>query len=71
MPRCGKALFVSLALCAITSLNLNLSAQDGSPTGKCGFQNLTIPAPAGTSATPTDLNDKGAIVGTLSQGSGF
>jgi uncharacterized membrane protein len=68
MPLCGKTLFRALAFCSILSLNLTLSAQDGSPTGKCGFQNLTIQAPAGSSATPTDLNDKGAIVGTLSQG---
>ncbi len=70
MPLRGKALLYALALCSILGLNLTLSAQDGSSTGKCGFQNLTIHAPAGTSATPTALNDKGSIVGFLGEGSG-
>jgi uncharacterized membrane protein len=70
MPLRGKALLYTLALCSILGLNLTLSAQDGSSTGKCGFQNLTIHSPAGTSATPTALNDKGSIVGFLGEGSG-
>lgn len=70
MPLCGKALLRSLAFCSILGLTLTLSAQDGSPTGKCGFQNLTIHSPAGTSSTPTALNDKGSIVGFLGEGSG-
>jgi len=70
MPRRGKALFTILALCAIASLNLSMSAQDGTPTGKCGFQNLTIHSPAGTTASPTALNDKGAFAGFLGLGSG-
>ena len=70
MPRRGKALFTILALCAIASLNLSMSAQDGSSTGKCGFQNLTIHSPAGTTASPMALNDKGAFAGFLGLGSG-
>jgi uncharacterized membrane protein len=70
MSLCGKALVSTLALISIISLNPNLSAQDGSPTGTCGFQNLTIHSPAGTIASPTALNDKGSIVGFLQQGSG-
>jgi uncharacterized membrane protein len=66
----GKALFLPLMFCGILGLNLALSAQDGSSTGKCGFQNLTIHSPAGTSATPTALNDKGSMVGFLGEGSG-
>jgi hypothetical protein len=70
MPLCRKALLPALLICSITSLSISLPAQDGSSTGKCGFQNLIIPAPAGTSTTPGALNDKGAIVGLLSSTSG-
>jgi uncharacterized membrane protein len=70
MPLCGKARFSALVFCSILNLGLALSAQDGSATGKCGFQSLTIPSPAGTTTTPTDLNDNGAIVGFLGSGSG-
>jgi uncharacterized membrane protein len=66
----GKALLLPLVFCSILSLNLTLSAQDGSSTGKCGFQNLTIHSPAGTNANPTALNDKGSIVGLLGVGNG-
>jgi hypothetical protein len=66
----GKTLFPVFVLCSIVSLNSALAAQDGSPTGKCGFQKLTIPSPAGTTTSPTDLNDNGAIVGFLFSGSG-
>ena len=70
MPLWGKTLFPVFVFCSILSLNSALAAQDGSPTGKCGFQNLTIPSPAGTTTSPTDLNDNGAIVGFLFSGSG-
>ncbi|MCU1221712.1 MAG: extracellular repeat protein, family [Candidatus Angelobacter sp.] len=70
MPLCGKARFSALVFCSILNLGLALSAQDGSSTGKCGFQSQTIPSPAGTTTTPTDLNDNGAIVGFLGSGSG-
>ena len=66
MPLCRKALLPALIICSITSLNISLSAQDGSSTGKCGFQNLIIPAPAGSIIAPGALNDNGAIVGLLS-----
>jgi uncharacterized membrane protein len=69
MPLCGKALRCSLAFCSILGLTLTLCAQDGSSTGKCGFQNLIIHSPAGTSAGPTALSDKGSIVGFLNLGS--
>jgi uncharacterized membrane protein len=70
MPLRVKNLFTVITLCSILALGVTLAAQDGSPTGKCGFQNLTIPAPAGTTTSPTALNDNGAIVGFLSSGSG-
>ena len=69
MPLRGKGLFPVFVFCSILSLNIAL-AQDGSPTGKCGFQNLAIPAPAGATTTPTALNDNGAIAGLLNSGSG-
>jgi probable HAF family extracellular repeat protein len=69
MPLCRKT-FLALALLSILSLNIPLTAQDGSSTGKCGFQNLIIPSPAGTTTAPTGLNDNGAIVGFLEQGTG-
>ncbi|HEY4676291.1 MAG TPA: hypothetical protein VIJ01_03975 [Candidatus Angelobacter sp.] len=69
MPLCRKA-FLALSLLSILSLNIPLAAQDGSPTGKCGFQNLVIPSPAGTTTSPSGLNDNGAIVGLLNSGSG-
>jgi hypothetical protein len=68
VPLCRKA-FLALSL-SILSLNIPLTAQDGSSTGKCGFQNLVIPSPAGTTTSPTALNDNGAIVGLLNSGSG-
>jgi probable HAF family extracellular repeat protein len=70
MPLCGKATSTVLALCSILALAIAAHSQDGSPTGKCGFQNLIIPAPNGTSTTPVALNDNGAIVGLLNSGSG-
>lgn len=70
MPLWGKTLFPLVLSCSILSLNSAVAAQDGSPTGKCGFQNLVIPAPAGTITSPSALNDNGAIVGSLSSGSG-
>jgi hypothetical protein len=69
MPLCRKA-FLALSLLSILSLNIPLTAQDGSATGKCRFQNLIIPSPAGTTTSPTGLNDNGAIVGLLNQGTG-
>ena len=65
-----KAICSTLILCCAMVLANFASAQDGSPTGKCGFQNLTIPAPSGSTTLPTDLNDNGAIVGLLESGSG-
>jgi uncharacterized membrane protein len=70
MPLRGKAVFVAFVFCSVLSLCNVLPAQDGNPTGKCGFQNLTIPAPAGSTTSPTALNDNGAIVGLLQQGTG-
>lgn len=70
MPLWGKTLFPLVFVCSILSLNSAVAAQDGSPTGKCGFQNLIIPSPAGTTTRPTALNDNGAIVGFLDQGTG-
>jgi len=71
MPICRKTLFTTtVALISIVSLSAVLSAQDGSPSGKCGFQKLTINSPAGTTASPTTLNDNGAMVGFLGSGSG-
>ncbi|HEY1940169.1 MAG TPA: hypothetical protein VGJ33_19745 [Candidatus Angelobacter sp.] len=70
MPLRGKALLNILVFCSVLGLNLNLSGQDGSSTGKCGFQNLIIHSPAGTSGNPTALNDKGSVVGLLNIGIG-
>lgn len=70
MPLCGKAAITVLTLCSVFALATIAYSQDGSSTGKCGFQNLTIPAPANTTTSPTDLNDHGAIVGNLGSGSG-
>jgi probable HAF family extracellular repeat protein len=70
MPFCGKTVLSTLAFCSVMILASNASAQDGSATGKCGIQKLTINSPAGTTATPMDLNDNGAIVGFLGSGSG-
>jgi hypothetical protein len=70
MPLCGKAPFTVLTLCSFFAFATIAYSQDGSSTGKCGFQNVTIPAPANTTTSPTDLNDHGAIVGTLGSGSG-
>jgi hypothetical protein len=69
MPLCKKT-FLTLSLLSILSLNIPLTAQDGSSTGKCGFQDLIIPAPAGSITSPSGLNDNGAIVGLLSNSSG-
>jgi hypothetical protein len=69
MPLCRKAI-LALSFFSILGLNIPLTAQDGSSTGKCSFQSQTIPAPAGTNALPTDLNDNGVIVGFLQQGTG-
>lgn len=65
-----KAVFTAFALCSIFAFVPLASAQDGSSTGKCGFQNLVIPSPAGTTTLPTALNDNGAIVGFLESGTG-
>jgi hypothetical protein len=69
MPLCGKAVFTTFTVC-VFALAISASAQDGSSTGKCGFQNLIIPSPAGTTTAPTALNDNGAIVGFLESGTG-
>ncbi len=65
MPLCRKT-FLALSLLSILSLNIPITAQDGSSTGKCGFQDLIIPAPAGSITSPSGLNDNGAIVGSMS-----
>ena len=70
MPFRGKTLFLTLGLCTFIILANSAFGQDGSSTGKCGFQKLTINSPAGTTATPKDINDNGAIVGLLGSGSG-
>jgi probable HAF family extracellular repeat protein len=69
MPSHGKSV-LSVAICCLMFFATNGFGQDGSPTGKCGFQTLTIPSPAGTTTTPTALNDTGAIVGNLQSGTG-
>lgn len=68
MSFCGKTLLLVLVLSGFTMLGNHASAQAGS---QCGVQTITIPAPAGSSATPSDLNDNGAIVGTLFSGTGL
>src|SRR5215831_16683567 len=70
MPLCRRTFLALLCFCSLLSVNITLIAQDGSSTGKCGFQNLTIHSPAGTNPSPTALNDKGSIVGFLGEGSG-
>lgn len=70
MPLCGKAPLRTLLLCCTAALNFNAFAQDGSSIGKCSFQKIHIASPAGTTATPTDLNDSGQMVGLLGAGSG-
>jgi hypothetical protein len=69
MPLRRKA-FLALLLLSVLNLAIPLTAQDESSTGKCGFQTLVIPSPAGTTTSPTALNSNGAIVGFLGQGTG-
>jgi probable HAF family extracellular repeat protein len=69
MPSRGQ-LVLSVAVCCVMFFATNVFGQDGSANGKCGFQTLTIPSPAGTITTPTALNDTGAIVGLLQSGTG-
>ena len=60
-----KLVFLVFAISLITATSAAAFAQDGSSNGKCTFQTLNIPVPAGTSAGPNALNDVGAIVGTF------
>ena len=50
--------------CFIVAASTIAFAQDGSPTGKCAFQTVAIPAPA-NNGSPAALNDAGAIVGSF------
>ena len=70
MPFCGKAVVSTLVLCTAVVFANSASGQDGSTAAKCGFQTLTIHSPAGTTTSPGDINDNGAIVGLLGSGSG-
>jgi uncharacterized membrane protein len=72
MPSGLKVVVSSLGLCFMFLATNVLSQQ------QCGFQDLVIPTPAGTSAIPTALSDTGAIVGNFqspstvgAQNSGF
>jgi uncharacterized membrane protein len=68
--RSRKAVCLLLSVCFFAATTTIAFAQDGSPTGNCGFQPLVIPSPAGTTTMPTALNDTGAIVGNLQSGTG-
>jgi uncharacterized membrane protein len=58
-----KALCLLMSACFIATTTI-ACAQDGSPTGKCSFQTVNIPAPANL-GSPAALNDSGAIVGSF------
>jgi len=55
-----KVLSRALVICSVLSISPALFAQ-----AQCGTQPLKVPLPARASISPSDLNDKGAIVGTL------
>ncbi len=42
----GKAVCLLMSACFIAATATIAFAQDGSPTGKCSFQTVNIPAPA-------------------------
>ncbi len=60
----GKAFCLLMFACFMAATATIAFAQDGSPTGKCGFQTITIPAPA-NHGSPAALNDSGAITGSF------
>jgi hypothetical protein len=60
----GKALCLLMSAFFIAATSTFAFAQDGSPTGKCSFQTLNIPAPA-NAAGLSALNDAGGIVGAF------
>jgi uncharacterized membrane protein len=57
-----KALFLLMSACFVAATSTIALAQDGSPTGQCGFQTLNFSPPA-NNGVPLALNDAGAIVG--------
>ena len=60
----GKVVYLLLSACFIAATATIAFAQDGSPTGKCSFQTVNIPAPANLGSVAA-LNDSGAITGTF------
>ena len=60
----GKAVCLLMSACFIAATSTIAFAQDGSPTGKCSFQTVNIPAPANLGSAAA-LNDSGAIAGTF------
>jgi uncharacterized membrane protein len=59
-----KALCLLMSVCFIAVTATIALAQDGSPSGKCSFQTINIPAPANLGSAAA-LNDSGAIAGTF------
>ena len=59
-----KVFSKALVICGVLSMSPAMFAQ-----AQCGIQKLKIPSPPGSQTQPADLNDKGAIVGTLVSGS--
>jgi hypothetical protein len=60
MSRFRKIFSQALVICGVLSISPALFAQ-----AQCGTQPLKIPLPSGSSIQPSDLDDKGGIVGTL------
>ncbi len=59
-----KVVCLLLSACFIAATATIAFAQDGSPTGKCSFQTVNLPAPANEFFALGALNDVGGIVGT-------
>ena len=55
-----KVFSLALVICSVLSMSHALFAQ-----AQCGTQPLKVPLPAGARISPSDLDDKGGIVGTL------
>jgi uncharacterized membrane protein len=64
MSSLKKVFSKALVICGVLSMSPAMFAQ-----AQCGIQKLKIPSPPGSQTQPADLNDKGAIVGTLVSGS--
>jgi hypothetical protein len=64
MSSLKKVFSKALVICGVLSMSPAMFAQ-----AQCGIQKLKIPSPPGSQTKPADLNDKGAIVGTLVSGS--